>query len=333
MRVTLGVLLLAAGCSGRTSPQQESYKYPTNPEKKDERCESLGRFVQVAEPEEQAWFKRECLCIDERVGCGHLFSDRYRRRTAPFDARNPRTHTPDERDKAAPLLAKLRKSGSDMDDWIWYSDPVVGKQVLVKYVRFYFGQQRGKDSVAPLRLEAQYEGDSWIFAQRITFKVDDTLFDLVPDRDNWKRDNGSGRVWETLDFPLSFHNPEIATALARAKAVKVRFHGDRYYSDFVVPKKQVEALAVVCEAWQATAGVDLGCSGATKVHEEAKRKNTEAKAAIAKSVLKQCGPLSDAYWRCARTPGRECMVELVELHGCCVDAGIPNQRECLDLFP
>ena len=256
----VAVVLLAAACSKNSSPTAPATdaNFPTDPEKMDERCEQIGNSRQAdVSSEVWAWFKKECFCIDKRIGCGRFLSKRYDAREAPFKARTPRALTPEEKETAQPLLAALDKKGDDMTEWTWYRDPVAAKQVLGKYVRFYFGQKRGGTSIGPLRLKVQYEGSDWVFAKRLTIKVDETLMDLRSDYSEWKHENSGGTVWESLDIPISYEHPEIAKALANAKAIKIRFNGDDKQADFVVPQKQIDGLKRVYAAWEASAGVKL----------------------------------------------------------------------------
>jgi hypothetical protein len=67
--------------------------------------------------------------------------------------------------------------------------------------------------------------------------------------------------------------------------------------------------------------------------EVAKAEQARKAAASAKRARAACQSLNETYWTCARTPGRECDVDMVALHNCCVDAGVRNQSKCLALFP
>lgn len=159
-----------------------------------------------------------------------------------------------ERQKQAKvLLASLSKKADDMRGVVWYQDPVVGKQVFGKYARFCFGADAATGHTSALRFQVQWEGSSWIFAEKLLIKADDTLYELGVSYFDWKHENSGGKVWESLDVPISQTHPEIATALATAKTVKIRFEGKEYASDFVVPQKQREALARVYQAWEGNA--------------------------------------------------------------------------------
>lgn len=248
-------LVLVAGCSKDDPARPVGF---ATPDSMDERCERIGKTIRLqVSPEDSAWAEKECFCFNKLVGCGYLSSDRYSARVAPFRARDPRPLTTEELKRAEPLLAALDTTTDDMEGWTWYRDRAASRQILGKYVRFYFGKKKDAESSGPLRLKVQYEGTDWIFARRIIIKADDTVIDMATDHSAWARENSGGKVWETLDVPINREHPEIAKALGTAKAIKIRFDGDRRYSDFVVPQKQIEALARVYEAWTAFSGVKL----------------------------------------------------------------------------
>lgn len=145
--------------------------------------------------------------------------------------------------QGAPLPPALEMLEGETDDMLgitWYKD-ASQTDPLGTHVRFFFGMKRGK--LMPLRLKVQYQGDDWVFAQRLLFKVDGRLFPLAPPRTAWTHENSGGTVWESIDLPAAI-SPALTNALASAKAVKVRFDG-RYAFDHELSDEEVAALRTV----------------------------------------------------------------------------------------
>ncbi|ARC79604.1 hypothetical protein AXW93_12340 [Pseudomonas aeruginosa] len=103
----------------------------------------------------------------------------------------------------------------------------------------------------PLRLKFQYYDDDWLFVRGLTIKADDKVFTLPGVE--FKRDNGSGSIWEWSDEPVS--DFAMLDAVLAAKKVIIRFEGQQYYSDFVLPNAQKVAMKEVLLAWERYGGV------------------------------------------------------------------------------
>ena len=118
------------------------------------------------------------------------------------------------------------------------------------YLSAYFGSTAGSAEGYPLRLKLRYQGENWLFFRSVTVKADAQIFELA--ELDVERDNSGGVVWEWADFALEDH--PMLEAWLNAERVVVRFNGDKYYHDLVVPRAQLNQLREVYQAWQAMGG-------------------------------------------------------------------------------
>lgn len=94
-----------------------------------------------------------------------------------------------------------------------------------------------------LRMVCNYTGDDWVFFKKVTFSVDGTnyyksfnYFDIV-------RDNGGGDVWEYIDTEVYDSDIEILKAIANSNETIVRFSGDNYSKDVIIPAEDKQGIA------------------------------------------------------------------------------------------
>jgi hypothetical protein len=148
------------------------------------------------------------------------------------------------------LLDSLFKTTDDMEQINWYYDKRAKNWILNKYFKLYFGIAGNPDEphLLPLRLQVQFTGDTWIFAESIMIKVGEKVYTFKPN--NWEHDNSSGSVWEKCDEPISNLDPVLLEAIVNAEEVKIRFDGSKSYSDFTLPKAQLAAVKNVYNIWK-----------------------------------------------------------------------------------
>lgn len=148
----------------------------------------------------------------------------------------------------ASLAKNLRQETDDIKGITWTShktEPLLGKKVAL-----YFGAKDGNAENFPLRIRFQYSSDDWLFVRSLIVKADEQTFNLGSM--DFERDNGSGSIWEWSDNVVT--NFALVDAMVSANKVTVRFEGRQYYSDFVIPAPQKQAMKEVLAAWQQHGG-------------------------------------------------------------------------------
>ncbi|HCG0899107.1 TPA: hypothetical protein NJF88_002859 [Pseudomonas aeruginosa] len=155
----------------------------------------------------------------------------------------------EERQALARLDKNLTKSTDEIREITWVSHKT--EPILSKKMSLYFGTRKGNAAGMPLRLKFQYYDDDWLFVRGLTIKADDKVFTLPGVE--FKRDNGSGSIWEWSYEPVS--DFAMLDAVLAAKKVIIRFEGQQYYSDFVLPNAQKVAMKEVLLAWERYGGV------------------------------------------------------------------------------
>ena len=145
-------------------------------------------------------------------------------------------------------LGNMKKDVDEIKGITWITHR--NAPVLSKYVSIYFGSRDGSAASYPLRLKLQYYGDDWLFVRSVTVKADDRVYELGSL--DFERDNSSGSIWEWVDMPVKDH--DMLNHWMSAKRVVVRFNGNQYSHDFILPLSQQTQLREVYKAWTVMGG-------------------------------------------------------------------------------
>lgn len=113
-------------------------------------------------------------------------------------------------------------------------------------IAVYFSSRNGVPETTFFKI--QYVADDWLFVHGYTIKADDAVFEIQPPAGRIERDHGSGQIWEWYETPMGPKENEIIRAMLTAKKVIVRYHGQQYYKDRVVPPAEVERIRQVLAA-------------------------------------------------------------------------------------
>ena len=110
--------------------------------------------------------------------------------------------------------------------------------------------------IGPLRLVLQYTDDSWLFIQKYSLKIDNSLFTILAQRNQIDRDSHYGGISEHFDQPASpdhvtIHREDFSAVeplklleeITTSKSVKIRFEGKSYYKDHKLSQKDINAVA------------------------------------------------------------------------------------------
>ena len=95
---------------------------------------------------------------------------------------------------------------------------------------FYFAVDK-TGAKQPMRAVFETWNESWVFAQMVLIKADDTLFELPIPGNEWKREVIPGGAYsptfcaERADVPLGALNPKLVDAMCNASNLTVRFVG------------------------------------------------------------------------------------------------------------
>lgn len=145
-------------------------------------------------------------------------------------------------------IRNMKKNTDEMKGITWISHR--NTPTLDKYVSAYFGSMKDSAASYPLRLKFQYYADDWLFVRSVTVKADDKVYELG--KLDFERDHSSGSVWEWADIEVENH--KMLKDWLSAKRVVVRFNGDKYYDDFILPQNQQIQLLEVYQVWKNMGG-------------------------------------------------------------------------------
>lgn len=168
-------------------------------------------------------------------------------------AKNEEKKHLEEKKRNDKILSKLRKTYDDVENINWYYDKTTPKFTNIKSFHVYMGQ---RNSGKPwLRLRIQYTADDWLFTNKYIIKADDETYTINEESyGEIKSDNGSGGIWEWLDREISSDELIIIRAIIKSKQAKLRYSGDKYYSDKIISDAEKKAMQNVLDAFEVLGG-------------------------------------------------------------------------------
>ena len=92
-----------------------------------------------------------------------------------------------------------------------------------------------------------YTADSWLFVRSAQINIDGEIVSLPSS--TWSRDNDS-EIWEWTGYTADERLLEIAQKIAVSKRAVVRFTGQDFYDDYVIPKSDKNAIRDMLLAWE-----------------------------------------------------------------------------------
>lgn len=144
------------------------------------------------------------------------------------------------------IVKKLRKQTAEFDGSSWYRHPNSPRyQDLRPYLTLYILESgTGKRS---LEFFINYTGDGWLFIDSAQLNIDGEFISLP--RSSWSRDNDSD-IWEWTGYNATPQLIEIAERIANSKRAVIRFNGQKFYDDYVIPRKDKTVIQEVLMAWE-----------------------------------------------------------------------------------
>ena len=180
-------------------------------------------------------------------------AERKKRIEAEEAERKKRTEEEEKQRKEKAALAKLRKNRDEMEGITWYKHPTTHNSygtVARDGIFVYFGR---RDKGAPwLRAKAYYSSDDWLFVRNFFVVADGERYDKKYSR--FERNNAAGKIWEWHDWSPDRDDIKMLMAIAKAQSAKIRFVGDKYYSDRTFSSSQKKAIAEVLTAFEGIGG-------------------------------------------------------------------------------
>lgn len=118
----------------------------------------------------------------------------------------------------------------------------------------------GKDNIYALRGVVNYFAQDWLFITSFELNVDgDVVFDsadniVVPD---FQRDHNTNGIYESYNSTMGVLDNTVTNKdlyqmfrlIAISQQATIRFYGQQYYDDFVVPDKDRQAIKDVLNTW------------------------------------------------------------------------------------
>jgi hypothetical protein len=116
----------------------------------------------------------------------------------------------------------------------------------------YFGKLAEGDYV--LRMQIDYSAEDWLFIDEYIVKADGERFSIPVAPFEVKRDIGYSRIYESCDLLVSGVVLKAVQAMIHAGEVKLRYGGDRVYSDRTISDEELSAMRDMFAAYQELGG-------------------------------------------------------------------------------
>ena len=156
-----------------------------------------------------------------------------------------------EQTRIAAATSKMKIEKDDVRSITFYKDKTTEDVSLSNQFYAYIGQ---KDKRVWLRLYVLFYGKEWLFVRKLTIKTGDQVHEIVPQYDEFGRDNSAYSVWEWYDGAVTNKEIQIIKAIIAADKPVVRFDGQTYYSDYTITTAEKKALQNVLDAFVALGG-------------------------------------------------------------------------------
>lgn len=161
-----------------------------------------------------------------------------------IEAYNKEKREQEQEEKIKDFIKKVKKNYKvtydDIEKIYWVYDR--SNQIDVTKNGFFVYFSMTESSFLP-RIKIQYFGENWLFVKNYSFKIDNFVIDYEP-RKTVEKDNSYGFVWEELDeSPINdVRLDSIWKMLERCDNAKIRFKGDKYYTDKKISRTQLKSL-------------------------------------------------------------------------------------------
>jgi hypothetical protein len=144
------------------------------------------------------------------------------------------------------IAKKLKKQTSEFDGSSWYRHPDSPRyQDTRPYLTLYVLETGA--GMRSLEFFLNYTADSWLFVQSAQLNVDGVFISLPSS--SWSRDNDTD-IWEWTGYPATPQLIEIAEKIAKSKRAVVRFNGQEFYDDYVIPQSDKTVIKEMLLAWE-----------------------------------------------------------------------------------
>lgn len=157
-----------------------------------------------------------------------------------------------EAKKRTDMLTQLRKEYDQVEEVSWYYDKSTPRHIDNNNLLVYIGEK--KDLGIWLRLKIRFAANDWLFIDKYTIKVDDKIYEIDPDYNEIKRDNGYGGVWEWYDIMVNEKELEIIKAIISSNKTILRYEGENRINDRTISKQEKAALRNVLNIYKAIGG-------------------------------------------------------------------------------
>ena len=149
-------------------------------------------------------------------------------------------------------LDKLSKNFNQKKDefsdktWIYPKDRPKYRNRNATYC--YFMKQNNE--VRNFRFVFQYVNSDWLFIEDLIFNIDGKVFKYT--RLDFNTDCGGGRIWEWCDLQLT--DIDLIRALEKAKSVKIKMNGDKYYDTRTLNSVAITSIKKTIKYYKALGG-------------------------------------------------------------------------------
>ena len=201
--------------------------------------ESLGTKLREAEELILAYVKPLPAANTEANMRGYKALSLLEPENAVYLSKAERYASANESRKSA-IVSKMKKTTDDFNGNTFYKHPNAPRYANS---RTYFQPYVGSNgSQVWMRFEVHYTDDEWLFTDTVAFNIDGQIIRLPAGKYDWKRDNGSGDIWEWLDLAVDDEVRNLIEKIAASKKTVAQFDGSNYRRNITVGETDKQVM-------------------------------------------------------------------------------------------
>ncbi len=147
--------------------------------------------------------------------------------------------------RANAIVRSLRKNTVEFDGSAWYRHPDSPRyQDIRPYLTLYILESGTGDR--ELEFFINYTSDRWLFVQSAQLNIDGELVKLP--YEPWAMDNDT-EIWEWNGYIATPELIETARKIANSGRTVIRFDGQDFFDDYVLPQSDKNVIRDMLDAW------------------------------------------------------------------------------------
>jgi len=162
----------------------------------------------------------------------------------------------EKRQKLEQALQKVTITRDEVENLVWYEGlkpENINYNGLIPYL--VEKEVWEKEKAVYMRFHAIYQGNNWVFMDKIIFKTDNNTYEIPVKLSERKSKIISGGVLEWHDVPVDKELFDILTDISTSNKTIMRYRGDTERKDIVITEKEKDNIKVMIDIYNGLNGM------------------------------------------------------------------------------